>query len=168
MDLEEFYFYETDDHPVVYVSWNDAKALCMVEQEGEERVSITNGSGVEYACRAGTTTRFHFGDELTSKDAMSMVKMFGTTVVGSYAANAWGLTTMCTGTRGSGCDDRYGKYGGERETDPTGAAEGSYRVFRGGGWGDYAGYCRAAYRDWYTPDYRNYDLGFRVALSSVR
>ncbi|MEY4489741.1 MAG: hypothetical protein RIQ79_2249, partial [Verrucomicrobiota bacterium] len=64
------------------------------------------------------------------------------------------------------CRDWKANYPGDSVTDPTGAASGSHRVFRGGGWGRAASLCRSAYRRNDVPGYRNDNLGFRVALSS--
>jgi formylglycine-generating enzyme required for sulfatase activity len=64
------------------------------------------------------------------------------------------------------CSDWYGKYPKGAVSDPAGPKEGSYRVYRGGSWNLVAAYCRSAFRYWFSPDYRNVYLGFRVALSS--
>ena len=63
------------------------------------------------------------------------------------------------------CDDWYGDYPYGSATDPTGPASGAFRVLRGGGWDFIARNCRSAYRDWIEPGYRNFSLGFRVALA---
>jgi formylglycine-generating enzyme required for sulfatase activity len=85
--------------------------------------------------------------------------------VGMKAANAWGLHDML-GNMFEWTSDWYGAYPGGSVTDPSGAASGTYRVFRGGSWDDTAAYCRSAFRGGNTPGNRNNDLGFRVALSS--
>ncbi len=64
------------------------------------------------------------------------------------------------------CNDWQGDYPESAVTDPVGAAEGSYRVLRGGSWFSSAWGCRSAYRDWFDPSDRNLFLGFRLALSS--
>jgi formylglycine-generating enzyme required for sulfatase activity len=66
------------------------------------------------------------------------------------------------------CQDWYGSYPSGSTTDPTGASSGSFRVSRGGGWGNLSGVCRSAYRDRDTPGYRIYFLGFRVLRSSIK
>jgi formylglycine-generating enzyme required for sulfatase activity len=63
------------------------------------------------------------------------------------------------------CSDRYGDYPKGAVSDPSGPKEGSYRVYRGGGWYVGAANCRSAYRGWFAPSGRDGNLGFRVALS---
>ena len=63
------------------------------------------------------------------------------------------------------CQDMYSRYSSAAQTNPTGAVSGSSRVYRGGGWSSGADYCCSSYRNFNTPDYRNYSLGLRLALS---
>jgi formylglycine-generating enzyme required for sulfatase activity len=126
----------------------------------------------EYACRAGTQTPFNTGSCL---DAGTEANYNGnnpysgcpsgpyegwTVPVRSYPANSFGLYDM-HGNVWEWCNDWKGSYSGD-ETDPIGPSTGTYRVVRGGGWLDYAQYCRSAYRSWYGPAFTLNYLGFRV------
>jgi len=146
-------------------------------------ISVVGGSGYrlpteaewEYACRAGTTTPFHFGRMLNGTQAncdgdypygtgMKGPDLDGTTTVGSYAASAWGLYDM-HGNVSEWCQDWYGAdyYEQSSTTGPTGPTSGSYRVNRGGGWGSTARICRSAFRFFNSPGIRASGFGFRVA-----
>jgi formylglycine-generating enzyme required for sulfatase activity len=134
----------------------------------------------EYACRAGTTTPFNTGDNLTTdqanydgnypyKNYPKGEYLQRTQPVGSYPPNGWGLYDM-HGNVWEWCDDWYDseyyeecKRQGTVE-NPVGPATGSYRVVRGGSWYDYAQGCRSAYRIYGTPGNRYYYLGFRLVF----
>jgi formylglycine-generating enzyme required for sulfatase activity len=130
----------------------------------------------EYAARAGTTTRFNYGngfggDENCSTEAERTSNMWycgnsgaSTQAVGQKPANAWGLRDM-HGNVWEWCSDWYGTYPTGPVTDPTGPGSGSGRVLRGGSWFNYAQYCRSAYRVNGAPSSRFNSLGFRVLLS---
>ena len=78
-------------------------------------------------------------------------------------ANAWGFYDM-HGNVSDWCLDWYGDYSSGVVTDPQGPQSGSDRVLRGGSWVHIAQYCRSADRDSFGPDYRYYNIGFRLAL----
>jgi formylglycine-generating enzyme required for sulfatase activity len=178
-------FAQADDHPVVHVSWNDAVAFCRWLSGKEARTyRLPTEAEWEYACRAGTTTRYHnghkpeslvgaanFGDASLEKGvgitAMLLLDdgVTYTAPVGSYQPNAWSLYDM-PGNVAEWCADWYGEdyYGKSLTADPTGPTSGADHVHRGGSWYHPPGYCRAAFRDYDSPDNRGSTLGFRLAL----
>jgi len=159
-----------DDCPVESVSWDDAQAFMskLNKVEGGKKYRLPTEAEWEYACRAGSTTRFCFGDDEAElrEYAWYVDNSEGTThPVGHKEPNAWDLYDM-HGNVYEWCQDWYGDYPTGHVTDPTGAASGLLRVLRGGSWGDDAWYVRSAYRNWSSPGFR-YDLiGFRLARDS--
>jgi formylglycine-generating enzyme required for sulfatase activity len=168
--------------PVESISWDEAVEFCKrisemrEEKKAGRKYRLPTEAEWEYACRAGTTTPFHFGSQLNGRQAnCDGTKPYGTeaegpylektTAVGKYPANAWGLYDM-HGNVLEWCADWYGDYPTGSVTDPSGPATGSYRMLRGGSWYGNAVYCRSAVRRKYVPSNRFVHLGFRVALSS--
>ena len=167
------------------VSWNDAVAFCewLGRKEGETYLLPTEAQW-EYACRAGSTTRYYSGDDSETLaqvgnvgDASAKAKFSNwteaiaasdgyvfTAPVGSFRPNAFGLCDM-HGNVWEWCADLYGEkyYRESTVDDPPGPTSGSLRVSRGGSWLNRAGSCRSAVRYGVTPDYRYDSLGFRVA-----
>ena len=168
-------------HPVIHVSWHDASAYCQWFSKKQSRnFRLPTEAEWEYACRAGTTTPFNTGANLTTAQAnydgnypyqnYPKGKYLGTTTpVGSYPPNGWGLYDM-HGNVWEWCLDWYGgKYYNECKRqgivdNPQGPETGSDRVLRGGSWGSCAGFCRSAYRRYGDPGNRNYDVGFRLVF----
>jgi formylglycine-generating enzyme required for sulfatase activity len=158
---------QTDRHPVVYVSWNDAVAFCnwLGEREGN-RYRLPTEAEWEYSCRAGTKTRFHSGDDEAS--LKKVANYFGNSgsaarPVGSLEPNAFGLYDM-HGNVWEWCQDWYGKdyYKESRKEDPEGPDAGASRVMRGGSCCCEPRHCRAASRNCSAPSRRYVDIGFRV------
>ena len=161
--------------PVEMVDWDKAAEFCRklneLPKEKAARVvyRLPTEAEWEYACRAGTTTRYSFGDDAAglSQYAWWMESCGGRThPVGRLRPNAWGLFDM-HGNVSEWCSDWHDAsyYAKSPTDDPTGPATGSIRVGRGGAWVHNAGYCRSAVRNLYEAGYRRYRLGFRVAAT---
>ena len=165
--------------PVETVSWNDCQEFIAtlntlkIAPSGY-RFSLPTEAQWEYACRAGTTTVFHFGSVLNGDQANCDgnypygTKTKGkflqkTSDVGSYPANDWGLYDM-HGNVWEWCSDWYDGYPSGDVTDPVGPSTGSLRVVRGGCWCDLAWHCRSADRNRDVPSYRSFNIGLRLAL----
>ncbi|MBO7524632.1 MAG: formylglycine-generating enzyme family protein, partial [Verrucomicrobia bacterium] len=179
------------DMPVNEVEWDDAKEFCqklteMVKAAGKlpegYEYALPTEAQWEYACRAGTTTAFNNGTNISSEEQLwwgqpcpnlDEVGWYGGDSdytlhpVGQKKPNAWGLYDM-HGNVFEWCSDWFGDYPTSAVTDPVGADTGSDRVYRGGGWGDTAGYCRSANRRYDMPsNFFYHSRGFRVALAPV-
>ncbi len=163
-----------DDCPVETVSWNDIQKFIkgLNKREGK-KYRLPTEAEWEYACRAGTTTHFSLGSCLRTDQAnyKGVKPLKGcseggdrrkTMPVKSVSPNALGLYDM-HGNVWEWCQDGYGKYSSNPETDPDGQSKGSSRAIRGGGWYDSARHCWTANRAGNSPDYRNPDIGFRLA-----
>ncbi len=160
------------DAPVESVSWTDAQEFCRKlselaeEKEAGRRYRLPTEAEWEYACRAGSTTKWCFGDDESRLDDYAWYHKNSdrkTHQVGQKKANAWGLYDM-HGNVYEWCEDWYdGKYYADSPTDdPTGPPGGSDRVDRGGSWHCVARVCRSAHRDYDAPGLRYNGFGFRV------
>jgi formylglycine-generating enzyme required for sulfatase activity len=155
--------YNQPQQPVVGVSWEEARAYC--EWAG---LKLPTEAQWEYACRAGTTTRYWSGD---GEEDLKRVGWYAENsggrlhAVGELEANPFGLYDM-HGNVFEWCLDSFGPYttrpraGDGLRHEPVGDAS---RVFRGGSFGDTARYARSAYRLWDAPGFRWFVLGFRPA-----
>ncbi len=162
--------------PVEKVSWEDAVEYCRklselpAEQSTGRVYRLPTDAEWEYACRAGSRTKWSFGD---TESSLGEYAWYGDTSdnkthpVGTKKTNAWGLYDMHGNVWEWSSDWWLRYYTTTAVSDPTGPATGSYRVIRGGSWISSAGRCRSAIRSGSTPDYRFSHLGFRLAFSSV-
>ena len=159
-----------ENHPVVYVTWYGADAYCRWAGG-----FLPTEAQWEYACRAGSTTAYYFGDDAADlgEYAWYSDNSNGTNAVGQKKPNAWGLYDM-QGNVTEWCADRYdNNYGLTDEelqntvTDPTGPDSGSFRVVRGGFWFNGAKSCLSANRYYNNPYIYFSSFGFRVAFRVV-
>jgi formylglycine-generating enzyme required for sulfatase activity len=159
-------------NPVEQVSWNDATEFCKkLSEKTRKVVRLPTEAEWEYACRAGSKTRFSFGDSDSVLGDYAWWKRNSesrTHPVGQKKPNAWGLYDMHGNVR-EWCADRSGPYSSESSVDPQGATSGGDRVVRGGSWlRDATGHFRCAVRDGVVPTYRAYGHdGFRVVVDSA-
>ena len=154
--------------PVARVSWNDAMEFCrkLSAEEGEEYRLPTEAEW-EYACRAGTTTAYSFGDDTSQLEKYAWYKVNSgntTHAVGKKFPNAWGLFDR-HGNVWEWCQDRYAAYSSENVLiDPTGPVSGERRVLRGGSLYNPPRVVRSAYRFFSLPPvHRLLINGFRLA-----
>ena len=150
--------------PVTNVSWEDCQEFIKkLNAKTDGGYRLPTESEWEYACRAGTTTAYSFGDKITPKDANYYdSKIDKPVAVGSYKPNAFGLYDM-HGNVWEWCDeDWHGEYP-FAVTDPKGPATGKLRVLRGGSFYVIESGARSSNRYVITPTDRFFDLGFRLA-----
>ncbi|MBS0209788.1 MAG: formylglycine-generating enzyme family protein [Planctomycetes bacterium] len=178
-------FRQETNHPVVNVTWHDAAAFCLwLSSVEEQHYRLPTEAEWEYACRAGSGTRYHCGDDPES--LVSAANLFDassgrvlpawqryalrandghpfTAPVGSFAANDFGVHDM-HGNVWEWCGDWYAAdyYAGSPASDPAGPPRGELRVRRGGAWHSWALYARSSFRNYNTPSSRYVNLGFRV------
>lgn len=179
-------FPQTDAHPVVLVSWNDAVAYCEWLTKKDGRVfRLPREAEWEYCARAESKELFPNGNDRSELvrignvgDSLAKAKLTKYTIfsfeagndgfvftapVGHYPANRFGLHDMLGNVWewcGDGYDSEY--YRKSATTDPSGDPKASFRVIRGGSWDNYGRNCRSARRDKYMPDNRHLSIGFRL------
>jgi RNA polymerase sigma factor (sigma-70 family) len=164
--------------PVEQVSWEDCQEFIKKLRDKDKKpYRLPTESEWEYACRAGTTTPFHFGETISTDQAnYNGDSTYGngkkgayrkkTTTVGSFPANAWGLHDM-HGNVWQWCQDWHaGDYPEKDVIDPPGPENppDKLRVLRGGSFYDDAKYCRSAYRHWNVPGHRIFHYGCRLCF----
>ena len=183
------------DLPVEQVSWFDAVIFAnrLSEQQGFQAAYTIHGHNVtwdrsangfrlpteaewEFAARAGTTTVFHTGNNITTREAnydgsrpynnnADGIFRQRTMPAGSFEPNAFGLYDM-HGNVGEWCWDWNVAYSREARTDPAGPPSGFHRVFRGGGWNHAGDFLHSARRGGNVPTTRGSYIGFRLARNA--
>ncbi len=174
------------NHPVIYVSWNDAVAFCRwLSKETGEHYRLPTEAEWEYAARGGNKSRGYKYAGSNNIDEVAWywknsgdVRLNGdwewdklknnnckTHPVGQKQPNELGIYDM-SGNVWEWCSDWYGSdyYKNSSRSNPQGSLSGSYRVLRGGGWYRNARNCRVSNRYSIFPDYRIINLGFRLVL----
>jgi len=173
--------FQGDDLPVDRITWGDAHAFCLKLTEQEQNAgrlpegyayTLPTEAQWEYACRAGTTTRFYYGDDPDFEQLEQYAWYAGnsdskTHAVGEKLPNQWGLYDM-HGNVWEWCSDYFVDYPGGSLTDPEGEDEiGVFRSLRGCSWGEPGTHIRSSTRiGWFT-NRPSANFGFRVAISSV-
>ncbi|MEG4960514.1 MULTISPECIES: formylglycine-generating enzyme family protein [unclassified Microcoleus] len=165
--------------PVEQVSWDMAVEFCgKLSQQTGRKYRLLSQAEWEYACRAGTTTPFHFGETITPElvnyngnfpyaNAPKGLRREETTDVGSFPPNAFGLYDM-HGNVWEWCSDRWHEdYQGTPDDGYSWVNGNDTRVQRGGSWRSLAVLCRSASRSWVSAGNCNSLIGFRVALVSA-
>lgn len=175
--------------PVECVSWTEANEFCK-KLTDMERKNLPEGyqfrlpteAEWEYCCRAGTETKYYFGDsgddlykygnykdnssDLDDKDKDHDDGFEQTSPVGYFKPNPWGIYDT-HGNVWEWCFDWYANYPGKSVSDPTGPEDGGKRVLRGGSWYATVEDCQSGFRHSNSPDYRFYGIGFRLVLAPV-
>ncbi len=164
--------------PVEQLSWYDCQAFITAlnahiaaTSQGPATFRLPTEAEWEFACRAGTTTRFYWGDDLDYAALGDYAWYEGnsgeqTHKVGLLLPNDWSLYDMC-GNVWEWCQDWYGLYTGDTQSNPTGPSTGTQHVIRGGAWLDDGTYCRSAVRLGDNPSPTDYiiAIGLRVSRS---
>jgi sulfatase modifying factor 1 len=164
--------------PVESVSWNDCQIFIKklrIREKDKCPYRLPTEAEWEYACRAGTTTAYHFGDTISPSLAnysapepakgKKSARSKGTTPVGKFPPNAWGLYDM-HGNVAQWCQDPFANYPQQAVVDPRGPDKRGARVLRGGSWEEPAAACRSSSRAWDSPDNRgDGTFGLRLCFS---
>ncbi len=172
---------DDESFPVEDLSWNDAVKFCnkLSELMGlvpcyDERKDTChldrNGFRLpteaewEYACRAGSTTLYHSGDNETELDAAAWYRENSdgkSHQPGQKEANAWGIFDM-HGNVAEWCTDAFGRYDEEASDNPLGEDNDDYRICRGGSFSSKSEDCRTTNRHYYPPRTKDKSIGFRI------
>jgi formylglycine-generating enzyme required for sulfatase activity len=157
-----------DNYPVYCVSWNQVQTfITALNDMTEKNYRLPTEAEWEFAARGGNSSQ---GYKYSGSNTIGDVAWYSgnsgssTHIVGTKVPNELGIYDM-SGNVWEWVNDWYGSYSNGAQTDPIGPSSGSFRVIRGGSWRYGAGICRVSFRNNNYPDYRNSDLGFRLAVS---
>ena len=161
--------FKGESNPVESVSWSDVQKYLQKLQKGDALYRLPTEAEWEYACRAGTTTEYSFGEDSDKLGEYAWYNQNSgkkTHPVGQKKPNPWGLYDM-HGNVWEWVQDWYDKgyykqFQNKTAVDPTGPEKGTYRVFRGGGWSSFAAHLRSASRGNRPPGFAYGIVGFRL------
>ena len=160
--------FKGDNLPVEEVSWNECQDfISKLNAMTGKRFRLPTEAEWEYAARDGNKSR---GYQYSGSNTLGDVAWYSgnsssrTHAVGTKQPNELGIYDMA-GNVWEWCQDWYGSYSSSPQTNPTGAVYELYPVYRGGSWNSSARDCRTSYREYFTPVFRNIDLGLRLVLS---
>lgn len=162
--------FKGDNLPVENVNWIDAKNFCeKFSRKYSVQARLPFEAEWEYACRAGTTTVYYWGDGIDGNYFWNSDNSGETPhAPGGKRPNAWGLYDMI-GNVEEWCEDWYGEdyYRSSPCENPTGPDTGErrFRVVRGGSWSHHADYLSSSFREWFSMVSFYSFLGFRVMLA---
>ena len=162
--------FKGDNLPVERVSWNDCQTFInRLNSYTGRNFRLPTEAEWEFAARGGNYSRHY---KYSGSNHFRHVAWYNgnsgkrTHPVGTKQANELGLYDM-SGNVWEWCSDWYGSYSSYSQNDPTGPNSGSYRVLRSSSWYNSARHCRSTFRFRYSPGYRDYGLGLRLALSKL-
>ena len=168
-------YFQGDQRPVEYVSWNDCQIfIAKLNELTGKTFRLPTEAEWEYAARGGKRSQGYkysgsntIGDvawyDTNSLSVGYSSPDYGTHAVATKSPNELGLYDM-SGNVWEWCQDWYGSYSSESQTNPTGPASGSCRVYRGGSWTYEATICRVSYRSGDVPVAESIGVGLRLAL----
>ncbi len=163
-------FYKDPIRPVENVSWNDVQTFIskLNNHDPEVTYRLPTEAEWEYAARAGSSTRFCFGDDVAQLDQYAWTRRNSGKKhhpVGTLKPNKWGLYDM-HGNVWEWCSDYYAKdaYLSHDATAPKGPSHGSERVYRGGSFHYAPQYSQSGWRLRFRPDYKSIFIGFRLVM----
>ncbi len=162
-------YHKGANRPVEQVSWNEMVEFCArLFQATGRNYRLPSEAEWDYACRAGTTTPFHFGETITPGLANYSHNNGGTTDVGRFPPNAFGLYEMHGNVWELCADPGHGNYIGAPSDGSVWEGDPKLFMARGSSWENIPWRCRSAYRSGVGPDHRKNNCGFRVAFSLAR